>query len=584
MSKLLKYSIFLIFINYLSAHECLILSQGDYGDCDYPLGYTWNGDECSESISGCSYLNLYTGLDDSPSFYLTYEQCMSNCIQHSGTLGDLNEDFEIDILDIVILINVILENTSSESHQIWAGDINQDAYLDVLDIVVLIQLIINSNQETRDTFQIISEDIFTPACVGCHYEGSFYAEQSDLIMEEDVLYNQIINSIPTNSAAAADNLVLVSNEGGIAATQLSYLWEKINVWEQEHYFGDHPDYGELMPLGGPYLTNGELAFIEKWILEGAPETGIVADPSLLIDNTNYEPPTFIALQEPEQGFQFHLGPFDVEPGGEREFFYYEPDISFLDLFIKRVEISMRPGSHHFIFYTFNENIPSFLVPEPQIYRDLYDENGDFIVGTLITMGYHKFVSGTQWPWMDYEFPEGIALRLPGNYGLDLNGHYFNYTEEPFIGEIYANIHTVNEEEVTHIAEILQIGNNDIYLPPNQETTIERVYSFNEIRQMHDLSEDVESIYIFQLLTHAHQLMQRFDIEYYDSETGEIILLYTALDYLHPPILTLNNHLEVQDGDYIRLTATYNNTTDDVVEFGLLSVNEMMILFGYFYYD
>ena len=78
--------------------------------------------------------------------------------------------------------------------------------------------------------------------------------------------------------------------------------------------------------------------------------------------------------------------------------------------------------------------------------------------------------------------------------------------------------------------------------------------------MHNLSEDVESIYIFQLLTHAHQLMQRFDIEYYDSETGEIILLYTALDYLHPPILTLNNHLEVQDGDYIRLTTTYNNTT------------------------
>ena len=42
--------------------------------------------------------------------------------------------------------------------------------------------------------------------------------------------------------------------------------------------------------------------------------------------------------------------------------------------------------------------------------------------------------------------------------------------------------------------------------------------------------------------------------------------------------------EIKQGDYIRLTATYNNTTDDIVEFGLLSVNEMMILFGYFYYD
>ena len=102
--------------------------------------------------------------------------------------------------------------------------------------------------------------------------------------------------------------------------------------------------------------------------------------------------------------------------------------------------------------------------------------------------------------------------------------------------------------------------------------------------MHDLSNEVESIYIFQLLTHAHQLMERFDIEFYDADAQEITLLYTALDYLHPPILTLNNHLEVQEGDYIRLTTTYNNTTDNLVEFGLLSVDEMMILFGHFYYD
>ena len=163
--------------------------------------------------------------------------------------------------------------------------------------------------------------------------------------------------------------------------------------------------------------------------------------------------------------------------------------------------------------------------------------------------------------------------------------YFNYTNEPIIGEIYANLHTVNQEEVTHIAELLQVGNNDIYLPPNEETTIERVYSFNEIKQMHDyIPEDVEAIYIFQLLSHAHQLMQRFDVEIYDGETGNIEMVYSALDYLHPPIITYNDPLEMNQGDYMRLTATYNNTTDDVVEFGLLSVDEMMIIFGYFYYD
>ena len=43
-----------------------------------------------------------------------------------------------------------------------------------------------------------------------------------------------------------------------------------------------------MPLGGPYLNNGQLAFIEKWILDGAPENGIVSNPNLLSDDTMYE--------------------------------------------------------------------------------------------------------------------------------------------------------------------------------------------------------------------------------------------------------------------------------------------------------
>ena len=584
MSKLIKYSLYLILINFLVAHECLILNDGDYGDCDSILGYTWNGNGCSETVSGCGYYNQTTGQDDSASFYPSYEQCISNCFQHTGVVGDLNEDFEIDILDIVIIINVIIGNINPNNHEIWASDINGDFSTDVLDVVTIVNIVINGGLEERSTFEIISDEIFVPYCSGCHYEGSFYAEQSGLVMTEDVLYSEIINTIPTNTAAADDGLVLISNEGGIAATQLSYLWEKINIWEQEHYFGDHPNYGDLMPLGGPYLNNGQLAFIEKWILEGAPEEGVVANPNLLSDETEYEQPAFIALQEPEQGMQFHLGPFNIPPGGDREFFYYEPDIANEDIFIKRVEISMRPGSHHFIFYTFDNSIPNFMIPEPQVYRDLYDENGEIVVPTVLPMGYHKFVSGTQWPWMDYEFPQGIGLRMPDNYGLDLNGHYFNYTNDTIIGEIYANIHTVEENELEHVAEVLMLNNQNLDLPPNQTTTIERTYSFSEIKDTNGLPNNIDNIYLFQLFSHAHQLMERFDVEFYNSETGEIQLIYTALDYEHPPILTLNEHLQIQEGDYLKISATYNNSTDDSIGFGLLSTDEMMILFGYIYYD
>ena len=94
MSKLLKYIIFLILINNLIAHDCLILNSNHYGDCSTPLGYSWTGNGCSSSISGCSYINEITGEDDSSAFFPSYEQCISFCFQHTGVVGDLNEDFE----------------------------------------------------------------------------------------------------------------------------------------------------------------------------------------------------------------------------------------------------------------------------------------------------------------------------------------------------------------------------------------------------------------------------------------------------------------------------------------------------------
>ena len=61
-----------------------------------------------------------------------------------------------------------------------------------------------------------------------------------------------------------------------------------------------------MPLGLDFLTNGELEYIRQWIIAGAPETGVVADESLLLDTTVYTPPDFEPLEIPDNGLQVHL--------------------------------------------------------------------------------------------------------------------------------------------------------------------------------------------------------------------------------------------------------------------------------------
>ena len=86
-------------------------------------------------------------------------------------------------------------------------------------------------------------------------------------MTEDVAYSQLLNRVPDNNSANADDLVLISNETGMLGLLRSYLWEKININNEVHFYGEHPQYGEIMPLGGP-LKKWRADFIEDWIWAG----------------------------------------------------------------------------------------------------------------------------------------------------------------------------------------------------------------------------------------------------------------------------------------------------------------------------
>ena len=545
------------------------------------LGVGWTVNGCIY-ISGCDWYNQ-NGENHTEYFFNSIEECENQCTAHTGLMGDLNEDETINVLDIVLLVNIIINNVIPNNHIQWSADLNIDTILNVLDIVLVVNVILDASSETRPTWEIIRDDIFTPRCASCHTAGSFYAEQSELVLTPDVAYNEIVNTLPANSSALEDGLVQISTEGGMLGLQLSYIWEKINIKEEEHYLADHPYYGELMPLGGPYLNNGQLAFIEQWILAGASSQGIIADPVLLSDTTIYSAPEFEILQVPENGIQLHLGPFEVPPGGDMELLsYINPNFT-QDVFIKRVKVSMRPGSHHFILYTFTDDIPNYFIPDEEDIRPFYDEDGNVIYQNLLAMEYHKFVTGTQWPSMDFHFPEGVALRFPHEYGFDMNTHYLNYTSEPITGEIITNLYFAETNEIEHVAEILMLNNQNFNLPPNQISTVERTYNFNQIINAHDLNDSVEQINVFQLFTHAHEHMIRFDIELnYSNGTSELV--YTALDWEHPPILQLNEPIIITPGMSLTLKCTYNNWTDEHLQFGLLSTDEMMILFGYFYTD
>ncbi|MFT5375411.1 MAG: hypothetical protein ACI906_002236 [Candidatus Latescibacterota bacterium] len=179
------------------------------------------------------------------------------------------------------------------------------------------------------------------------------------------------------------------------------------------------------------------------------------------------------------------------------------------------------------------------------------------------------IIGSQFPFMSYHFPPGIALRLPAGTLLDLNSHYVNRTDETLQGEVYANLHLVEENEIEREAQILFLNNLDLRLPAGKTTTVEREFRFAEDR------------HIIQLMSHAHEHMTEFRIEVIGgARDGE--LLYIAYNWEHPPILELDPPLRLEAGQGLRLVATYDNWTDRELGFGFLSEDEMMILYGFYY--
>ena len=204
---------------------------------------------------------------------------------------------------------------------------------------------------------------------------------------------------------------------------------------------------------------------------------------------------------------------------------------------------------------------------------------------MLAFQYNNFVFGTQMPFWNYTLPEGIALKVNSNYGLDINPHYFNYTDETIQGEVYLNFHTVLPQDVQIEAGILQLNNNGIELPPNQETTITKIFSANELLDSINIDppNGTTELNIFQLFSHAHQLMTKFDILILHPD-GTEELIYTALDYEHPPILELDPPLILLANQGLIARTTWNNTTNNWVNFGLLSTNEMMIVFGLVYFE
>ena len=58
-------------------------------------------------------------------------------------LGDLNNDYTLNINDVIIMVNLVLGQEASDNCQLTVADTNYDGSINVLDILILVNIILD---------------------------------------------------------------------------------------------------------------------------------------------------------------------------------------------------------------------------------------------------------------------------------------------------------------------------------------------------------------------------------------------------------------------------------------------------------
>ena len=421
-----------------------------------------------------------------------------------------------------------------------------------------------SSQPPTETFDLIQSRILTPSCAipSCHSaESDATFPEHHLVLEKSVAYANLVGTAAHNLNAAAAGLLRVKP----SEPDTSFLIHKLHITTNHH----STDFGNPMPLGLQKLSVGQLEFIEQWIVAGAPRTGIVADAALLEDNTMQEE-TFEPLSPPAagNGFQVNLARFTVSPNFEREFFVYKPIGNTEDIFVNRFEIKMRLNSHHLVLYDFDPAMSPVLIPPLNTVRDIRNPDNTLNSANLVPIFYHTFVFGSQSPYLNYQFPPGVAFRVKANARLDFNSHYVNREPQSISGEVNVNFHTIPEASVAKEARPLTMGNTSISVNPGERKTITRTFAV------------ANAISVVALTSHTHELGEKFVIRIVGGTRNNEII-YTSTDWHHPQFVTYDPPIELEPGEGLMSEVTYKNTRNTIVRFGLTSQDEMGIIFGYY---
>lgn len=434
---------------------------------------------------------------------------------------------------------------------------------------------------------------------GCHSASSAQTLRFDT--SSAAVYSSIFNQNPSNGAAFARGEKLV----WIDQPYQSYLLKKAGSWFDSD-LGLPAGEPDSAAHAGANLSNSEVEYIRQWIMNGAAQTGVTIDTSMINDYYNDTARGPFSPKKPKPaagtGIQVRYGPIFLRntPGHNEVEQLLMNVVNFpSDMEVTGLDMEMNSFSHHFILFKFDDSASA--VAKQSGFRTVTLSVGN----TVSPFDGSKSVSSVWVYSQNIQLPNQTAFFWPKTTYLDYDFHvknYSNYRVLPF--DVYLNIAATPRNISDNTIEMKSRLQNNNSLGT---LDLQPPYHYNAIPP-HTTSMCIdadqnnganETRYLWLLNSHTHKMGVGFTIYTYDNtkpnslgdtiydgnidynnQGGAINLGY--YDWEHPSVEIFPNlkPINMKTSGLIAQTY-YKNDSSFYQRFGFTTADEMQ-LFYYLY--
>jgi len=219
-----------------------------------------------------------------------------------------------------------------------------------------------------------------------------------------------------------------------------------------------------------------------------------------------------------------------------------------------VELQQTAGTHHLTLSTLGLTPSTAVAPGRYDCNDLYGDKS-LMEDQIMFYGNQGDAEHIM------QLPEGVAATIPPGLLMIHEMHYVNVTDQPVTVFSRINAWTMSPDDVVDGIWGGSIRDEHINIPANSTHTEWSRCVMNE---------DVEVLFV---ASHTHGKGIEFTVAPFDGEkTGDIF--YTNDDWHVPKIIQYDTPIVRKKGQGFEWSCTWNNKTDEEVNYGLNASDEM----------